>query len=904
MAPRNNKPLTGNQIRQQFLDFFTERGHAFVPSSSLIPQDDPTLLFTNAGMNQFKDVFLDTGSRPYKRAVNSQKCIRAGGKHNDLEEVGHDDYHHTFFEMLGNWSFGDYFKAEAIAWAWELLTSQWGIDKSRLYATVFGGDAAEGLDGDEEAAELWRTQTDIDPTHIRRFGKKDNFWEMADTGPCGPCSEIHIDLTPDKSGGHLINAGDARAMEIWNLVFIQFNRGSDGKLSPLPAKHVDTGMGFERVCRVLQGVASNYATDIFAALFRAIQNVTAAPAYAGRLDDMKDVAYRVVGDHARALTFALTDGGRPSNEGGGYVLRRILRRAARYGRQYLNTGGKEFLYRLVEPIVQEMGSAFPELKTNPAQVAEIIRDEEAGFNRTLDRGLALFEAEAAHVETAGRKELSGQTAFELYATFGFPVDLTQLMARERGLSVDMDAYGQAMEAHRQTSSAGGAFKAVQVVGLPATDDAPKYGPFELSATVLGWTVGEQYITAGGLTEGQEAAVVLDRTNFYAESGGQVGDTGVIETQTGRFVVKETYRQGDSVLHAGAVDRGEIRPGQPARLTVDHARAETMRNHTATHLLNWALREVLGKHIQQAGSVVAPDRLRFDFSHNKAVSAEELEKVERLVNERVLADEVVAATTMPLAQAKGIAGVRAMFGEKYPDPVRVISVGTTDPLHAATLATPVEFCGGTHLAHTSQVGFFKIIAEEAVAKGVRRITAVTGRGAVAEVQNMDRAISASTALLAASPEQHAERIATMQKEIKTLRKKLESGTAAGQGGDIDALVAGAQTIGDVKLVVGELAAASLNQLRTAVDQIRQKAGEKVAIMVGWIEEDKVTLIASVSDAVVAAKGLKAGDWVRQIAPLVGGGGGGKPTMAQAGGKEPAKLPEALKAAGEWAKGKLG
>jgi alanyl-tRNA synthetase len=443
-----------------------------VPSSSLIPQDDPTLLFTNAGMNQFKDVFLGAGSRPYSRAANSQKCIRAGGKHNDLEEVGHDDYHHTFFEMLGNWSFGDYFKAEAIAWAWELLTKQWGIPKQRLHATVFGGDKSEGLDADEEAAELWRTKTDIDPSHIHWFGKKDNFWEMADTGPCGPCSEVSIDLTPDNSGGHLVNAGDARVIEFWNLVFIQFNRGPDGKLSPLPAKHVDTGMGLERICRVLQGASSNYATDLFAGLFRAIQRITGAAAYAGRLDDMKDVAYCVVGDHARALTLALTDGGRPSNEGRGYVLRRILRRAARYGRQYLNTGSKEFLYRLVEPIVQEMGGAFPELKANPAQVAEIIRDEEAGFNRTLDRGLALFEAEAGRIESAGRKVLSGQTAFELYATFGFPVDLTQLMARERGLSVDMDAYGQAMEAHRQTSSSSSsAFKAVQVVGLPATDDS-------------------------------------------------------------------------------------------------------------------------------------------------------------------------------------------------------------------------------------------------------------------------------------------------------------------------------------------------------------------------------------------------------------------------------------------------
>ncbi len=537
-------------------------------------------------------------------------------------------------------------------------------------------------------------------------------------------------------------------------------------------------------------------------------------------------------------------------------------------------------------------------------MAEIIRDEETSFNRTLDRGLALFEAEAAHVENSGSKEISGQTAFELYATYGFPVDLTQLMARERGLNVDMNAYASAMEEHRQTSSAGAAFTAVQVVGLPATDDAPKYGALTTTADVLGWAEGEKYVCSGSLTQGREASLVLDRTNFYAQAGGQVGDIGRIETETGVFTVQDTYKQGEAVLHAGKVAKGEIQPGQQAKLFVDHSRNETMRNHSATHLLNWALRETLGPHIQQAGSEVSPEHLRFDFSHPKALTTEELEKVERLVNERALADEVVAATIMPLAQAKKIPGVRAMFGEKYPDPVRVISVGTADPLHEATQATPVEFCGGTHLTHSSQVGFFKITAEEAVAKGVRRITAVTGRAAVTEIQMMDRSLSAAVKTMAASPEQLAERIAGLQKEVKTLRKKLESGAAASSGGSIDALVGGAETIGEVKLIVGELAAASINQLRTSVDQIRQKAGEKVAIMIGWIEEDKVTLIASVSDAVIAAKGLKAGDWVKQIAPLVGGGGGGKPQMAQAGGKEPAKLPEALKAAAEWAKEKLG
>jgi alanyl-tRNA synthetase len=895
---------TGKQVRREFIDFFTARGHTFVPSSSLVPADDPTLLFANAGMNQFKDVFLGAGSRPYTRAVNTQKCIRAGGKHNDLEDVGHDTYHHTFFEMLGNWSFGDYFKAEAIEWAWELLTKVWRLPKERLYATVFAGDAADGLAADEEAAELWRTRTDIDPAHIARFGQKDNFWAAGDTGPCGPCSEIHIDLTADLSGGRLVNAGDARAIELWNLVFIQFNRDAGGKLSPLPAKHVDTGMGFERAARVLQGVASNYDIDIFRGLFKAIASVTSAGAYAGGMDDMRDVAYRVVADHARSLTFALTDGVRPSNEGRGYVLRRILRRAARYGRQYLNTGGAEFLYKLVPAVVAEMGDAFPELRNSPQAVADLVREEEAGFNKTLDRGIALFEAEAAKLESAGGKELPGQVAFELYATYGFPADLTQLMARERGMSVDMAGYEREMDQHRETSSAGAAFKVVQVAGLPPVDDSPKYAGLESEGSVLGWVADGGYVTAGGLSVGHEAALVLDRTNFYAEAGGQVGDTGRISTDSGVFVVRATQRQGDCVLHVGAVESGEIRSGQKASLTVDRSRLETMRNHTSTHLLNWALREVLGDHVQQAGSVVDPDRLRFDFSHNKAMTAEQTAQVERLVNERILADEDVAVRDVPLADALKIEGVRAMFGEKYPDPVRVVSIGAADPLRHATRAASVEFCGGTHLARTGQAGLFKIISEEAIAKGVRRITAVTGRGAVAHVQATDQALRETIQLLKAPAGQVPQRIAALQQEIKTLRKKLESGAAVSGGASADALVAAAEVVGDVKVVVGELAAASVAQLRTLVDQIRQKAGDRVAVMVGWVEQDKVTLIAAVSDSVIASAGLKAGDWVREISPIVGGGGGGKPQMAQAGGKDPAKLAEALAAAKEWAKAKLG
>jgi len=903
MSKLINTNKTGAQIRQEFFDFFTERGHALVSSASLVPADDPTLLFTNAGMNQFKDVFLGAGSRAYTRAVDTQKCIRAGGKHNDLEDVGHDTYHHTFFEMLGNWSFGDYFKAEAIEWAWELLTGVWGLPKDRLYATVFGGDEADGLDADDEAAELWRTRTDIDPDHIRKFDRKDNFWEMGDTGPCGPCSEIHIDMTDDLSGGDLVNADDPCVIEIWNLVFMQFNRDVSGKLTPLPARHVDTGMGFERVTAVLQGATSNYDSDIFTSIFDAIREITGVEAYTGKMDDMTDVAYRVVADHIRALTFAFTDGARPSNEGRGYVLRRILRRAARYGRQYLNTEGQEFLYKLAPTIVSQMSGPFPELETNPDEVVEIIREEETGFNKTLDRGIALFEAEADKLDAAGKTELPGDVAFELYATFGFPVDLTQLMARERGLTVDMAGYDAAMAHHRETSAAGGgAFKVVHIAGLPATDDTARYGRGDLTAKILGWTVEGQYVTDGSVGVNEAVSLVTDRTNHYAESGGQVGDAGKITTASGVFAVHDTQYSGDCVLHVGQVESGTILAGQDATLNVDPSRLDTMRNHTSTHLLNAALRNVLGDHVDQKGSVVDPDRLRFDFAHSKAMTTEELAEVERQVNEQILADRQVGINLIALDDAMALDGVRAVFGEKYPDPVRVISVGADDP--RTSEAASIEFCGGTHLGRTSQAGLFKIVGEEAIAKGIRRITGVTGRGAVEYVQTAAGALRETIAALKVPAEQIPERIAAMQKEIKTLRKKLASGAAAGGGAGVDELIANARTIGDVKVVVGELKVASAAQLRTAVDQIRQKCGDKTAALVGWVDEQKVMLIAAVSDAVIASSGVKAGDWVRDIAPIVGGGGGGKPQMAQAGGKDPDKLPEALAQAEEWIKAKLG
>jgi alanyl-tRNA synthetase len=726
---------TANEIRQQFIDFFVKKhGHTAVPSSSVVPHGDDTLLFTNAGMNQFKDVFLGTGTRPYKRAVDTQKCIRAGGKHNDLDDVGRDTYHHTFFEMLGNWSFGDYFKKEAIAWAWELLTEVWGLDKSRLHATVFEGDAEFGLAPDDEAATLWRSETDIDPTHIHRGNKKDNFWEMGETGPCGPCTEIHIDRTPDKSGGRLVNAGAAEVIEIWNLVFIQFNRGEDKKLAPLPAKHVDTGMGFERITALLQGKVSNYDTDVFTPLFEAIYLTTRAPAYTGKLDDLKDTAYRVIADHIRALTFALTDGAVPSNEKRGYVLRSILRRAERYGRQYLGTT-EPFLHELVPTVVEVMGGAFPELKRKPGKVAQVIREEEQQFLRTLDRGIKLFQDVARRTRDGGGTVISGDDTFDLHTTYGFFPDITQQMAAEVGMTVDMERYEERMRDFKEESGKDRKKLVLTAVSgeLPATDDSAKYGSLSATGRLLGWVKDNAVIRSGRLEEGEEGALLLDRTNFYAEQGGQVGDRGVIETATGRFTVQDTQKLGDSVVHLGVVRAGNLECGQPATLRVVD-RSATMRNHTATHLLNWALRHVLGNHVEQKGSLVDADKTRFDFSHDKPLAHEEITEIESLVNERILGDLPVTPVTRPLAEAKKIPGVRAVFGEKYPDPVRVLLIGAERP-EQATPEHSVEFCGGTHLTRTGQAGFFKIISQEGVAKGVRRITAVTGGRAVEEAQKL-------------------------------------------------------------------------------------------------------------------------------------------------------------------------
>jgi alanyl-tRNA synthetase len=920
--------LTANEIRRQFLDFFKNHGHTVVPSASVVPLDDPTLMFTNAGMNQFKDVFLGTGTRPYKRAVDSQKCIRVSGKHNDLEEVGRDTYHHTFFEMLGNWSFGDYYKAEAIRWAWELLTKVWGIDKSRLHATVFGGDDDFKLAADDDAARLWTKVTDIDPAHVHRFGKKDNFWMMGETGPCGPCSEIHIDRTPDKSGANLVNAGDARVMEIWNLVFIQYNRDENGKLTPLPAKHVDTGMGFERLTAVLQGKESNYDTDVFSPIMDAIGHLTGKK-YGGRLEDATDVAFRVIADHLRMLTFAITDGALPGNKGRGSVLRGILRRAVRFGWQQF--GQREpFIFKLVPTLVKEMGGAYPELTVNPGRVAEVIKGEEADFLRTIERGLALFseameDAKTQFKHASGRapgagpkliKPTQAQTEhskkyprdkypkpviadavlFNLYTTYGFPPDLTRQMAEERGLDVDLTGYERLMGEHEEKSRGQATVKQVALNvsgGLPVTDDRPKWFRARDEGTVLGWVAENQFTTTGKLPAGEQVGLILDLTCFYAEAGGQVGDTGTVVTPTGVFEVAQTVKVGNAAAHVGEVTEGWLEVGQMGELAVSPQREFTRKNHTATHLLHWALRKVLGDHVEQRGSKVKPDEFTFDFAHTGPVTEEQKAEVERLVNEEVYADLPVRWEELPIGEARKLPGVRAFFGDKYGDVVRVVQIGD---------GFSREFCGGTHLEHTGQIGYFKIVGEEPVGKGVRRLTCVTARGAVAAVQKEDAILAALSGRFRCKPEEVPARVEALQEEIKKLQQQVKKGAATDLQGAADRLIAGATEVGGAKVIVGEMPAGPEDQLRGQVDRIKQKAGSGV-VVIGWSDDGKVGLLAAVTDDLVK-KGLHAGKLVGEVAKVVGGGGGGKPTMAQAGGKDPARLGEALELARKRAGEQLG
>ncbi len=912
------------KIRQEFIDFFERLEHTYVPPSPVVPKDDPTLLFTNAGMNQFKDIFLGVGKRPYNRVVNSQKCIRVSGKHNDLEEVGVDTYHHTFFEMLGNWSFGDYFKAEAIEWAWKLLTEVWGLPKERLYATVFGGDDKLGLEPDEEAERLWSEVTDIEPAHILRFGMKDNFWQMADTGPCGPCSEIHIDLTPDRSGGSLINEGDPRVIEIWNLVFIQFDMDVDGKLTPLPAKHVDTGMGLERVCAIIKHIdelrnnipasVSNYGTDLFVPIIKHIeeitglrygQNVNLPDRYdSNDCENIVDIACRVIADHIRTLTFAITDGAIPSNEGRGYVIRRILRRAARFGRKL--DMHEPFIYKLVPTVVDIMGDAFPEIKGKVDFVKETIKAEEESFGRTLDRGIEIFESVAGKVVESGEKIFPGEDAFKLYDTYGFPLDLTELMAREKGLVVDVDTFNRLMDEQRERARlADKQISSEKILAepteLPRTDDSFKYDPaMELDANIIAFIVEGRCWSEGKLLTGQEGYIITDKTCFYAESGGQVGDSGIIKTSAGEFRVEDTQKIEGAVVHKGRIVAGYVQIGDVARLIVDKERREDiMNNHTATHLLQWALREVLGEHIKQAGSLVCDEYLRFDFTHNKAMSEEEIERVEELILQKIDGAYPVLAIEMPMEQALSL-GATALFGEKYGDIVRVVAIGAYDRDSIGD-AFSRELCGGTHVDNTAKIMDFKIIREESLQTGVRRITARTGRALRKLMHSRYKLIAELSQILKVPAEKLPERVEAIMQENRKLKKQLQEGPAIDITSLMEKLLNQAVKVGPATIVVGELPNIPMEKLRAQIDWLRKKTEGLIAVL-GTKSDSKVQLISGVDRSLID-KGISAVEIIREIAKIVNGGGGGKDHLAQAGGKEPEKLKDALESAKEFIRQKL-
>ncbi len=889
---------TSRQIRQEFLDFFRARGHEIVPSAPVVPRDDATLLFTNAGMNQFKDVFLGLGTRPYRRAANTQKCIRVSGKHNDLEEVGHDTYHHTFFEMLGNWSFGDYFKREAIAWAWELLTRVWGLPPDRLYATVFAGDPEENLQPDEEAARLWTEVTDIDPTHVLRFGKRDNFWEMGESGPCGPCSEIHIDLRPEAErrqlpGAALVNRGDPRVMEIWNLVFIQFNRRPDGALEALPARHVDTGMGFERITAVLQGKSSNYDTDIFAPLLERLAELIPRPEVEGydriRLPEEERervrVAMRVAVDHVRAVSFATADGAPPSNEGRGYVVRRLLRRAVRYGYQVL-AFREPFLHALVPVLADTLGDVFPEIRQQADYVSRVVRAEEEAFLRTLGRGIELFERRAAELKAAGQRMFDGETAFLLHDTYGFPIDLTALMARERGLEVDTARFEALMREQRERARASGQFRAQHELGqewivLQTGPDSHfvGYDTLKTRSRIMAWrSMGDRY------------ELLLDVTPFYAESGGQVADRGLLVSSTGDPVrVLDVQKRNGHIVHV--VDRLPERPDEPVEALVDRDwREGAKRHHTATHLLHAALRRLLGEHVAQKGSLVAPDRLRFDFSHFERLSTQQLEAIERLVNEKIWENiPKIEERDVPLQEALA-RGARALFGEKYGDRVRVI---TFDPEFS------IELCGGTHVDATGELGYFRLLDEEAVAAGVRRLEAVVGPAADAVLRQEKTELARIRELFRTSQRSIAEEVYELAEAKRQLERELARLRLRIAQAQVDSLLASRlQSVGPVRLLAARLEVEDLETLKQLGYYLRDRLGAGSVGVLGTVTpEGKVLLLATVSEDLVRERGLHAGRLVSELARELGGGGGGQPTLATAGGRDPSRLDAVLASVAE-------
>jgi len=903
--------LSAKQIRNGFIDFFKSKGHEFVPSSPIVPIGDESLLFANAGMNQFKDIFIGLAPPQYSRVANTQKCLRVSGKHNDLEEVGKDTYHHTFFEMLGNWSFDDYFKAEAIQWAWELFTDVWGIEPDRLWVTVFGGDHADGLPEDEEAANLWTKVTPIPAERVLACGKKDNFWEMGETGPCGPCSEIHIDLGPEMCDmknvpGHKcrVNAGCARYIELWNLVFIQFNRLPENKLVPLSARYVDTGAGLERIVAVLQNKKSNYDTDLFMPIIDYTSDITGHK-YTSKLGSKTDNAFRVIADHIRSLVFAITDGAIPSNEGRGYVIRRILRRASRFGREL---GMHEpFIYKLVPVVVDCLGEAFSEITERADYVSTVIESEETGFGRTLDRGIEIFNAAAGRAQKSIKKIINGEDAFQLYDTYGFPLDLTELMAQERSLKVDTAKFNELMEEQRKRARAAqkndSFMAALANTELPVTEDAHKYDTDSCDSKLIGWLDNGGFKNQGRIETNNEVGIVLDRTCFYAEAGGQVGDCGIIKSENAKFVVEATAKIANCIIHQGKVVEGSFSVGENVKAIISKDRAATKKNHTATHLLQWALQEALGKSIAQQGSYVGPDYLRFDFTYPKAPTTKELKKVEDLVREKIASDLPLTCVVMPRSEAEKL-GAMALFGEKYGNEVRVVAIGAANE-KLLEEAFSREFCGGTHCDNTGQIGGFKIIKEESISAGVRRITALTGTGLNACLEKASDIADELSAMLKVPSEALVDRVGQLIKDNKKLSKELRTAAKA-SGSDVMAeakqLLQKCEKINESSIIIGRLQATRIEQAREAVDMLKKKA-KSAAIVLGFGEDDKATLLAGMTNDLIK-KGLKAGDIVKAIAPIIDGGGGGRPQMAQAGGKNPKKINDALKEASKIITEKLG
>ena len=864
--------MKSNELRRTFLDYFRERGHEVVPSSPLVPGNDPTLLFTNSGMVQFKDVFLGAERRAYTRAATAQRCVRAGGKHNDLENVGYTARHHTFFEMLGNFSFGDYFKRDAIRYCWELLTGVLGLPPEKLWVTVY--------ESDDEAARIWFDDVGIDPARFTRCGEKDNFWAMGDTGPCGPCSEVFYDHGPEVPGGPPGSPdedGD-RYVELWNLVFMQFNRDAGGAMEPLPRPSVDTGMGLERAAAVLQGVHSNYETDLFETLIGAAAEITGA-------GDSGDKSLRVIADHVRSCAFLVTDGVVPSNEGRGYVLRRIVRRAIRHGHRL---GMRDpFFWRMVAALDAEMGDAYPELRRRRERVERALRQEEEQFARTLDQGMRVLEDAIGGLEGG---VIPGETVFKLYDTYGFPVDLTADVARERSLGVDLEEFERAMEGQRARARASSRFKAHREteVDVGGASVFTGYDRLDGKATVIALLRDGESVEQLG-PEGS-GWVVLDETPFYAEAGGQIGDRGRLSAGGIGFDVTDTQRHGDAIVHVGVVTGGALPLGAVVEARVDAAaRQATARNHSATHLLHAALRAVLGEHVRQKGSLVAPDRLRFDFSHYEPVTREEVRRIESLVSSWILGNDEARTELMPLDEAKR-SGAIALFGEKYEDPVRVLTIGDYS----------AELCGGTHVARSGDVGLIKIISEGGIAAGVRRIVALTGEGALDWVRSLEDRLERIAGSMKADPETVADRVEAMlarNRELERDLDRLKARVTASRGAD---LAAQAVEVGGLKVLAAKIDGADPKTLRKTVDQLKSRLGS-AAVVLATVKAEKVALVAGVTKDYTDR--IEAGTLANHVAGQVGGRGGGRPDLAQAGGNDPSRVDQAIRSVPGWVREQL-